>query len=63
MKCQKCGAQMVSGHLYCDTCGAEYQIVPDFDPEIENSIAQSMADISETLEEEERERKRRDLFF
>ena len=62
MKCQKCGAQMVSGHLYCDTCGAEYQIVPDFEPEIENSIAKSMADISETLEEEDRERKRREAF-
>ena len=52
MKCQKCGAEMVSGHLYCDVCGAEYQIVPDFEPEIENSIAQSMADISENLEED-----------
>ena len=52
MKCQKCGTEMVYGHLYCDTCGAEYQIVPDFEPEIENSIAQSMADISENLEEE-----------
>lgn len=37
---------MVSGHLYCDICGAEYQIVPDFEPEIENSIAQSMSGIS-----------------
>ena len=54
MKCQKCGAEMISGHLYCDTCGAEYQIVPDFEPEIENSIAQSMADISENLEEEKK---------
>ena len=50
MKCQKCGAQMVSGHLYCDICGAEYQIVPDFEPEIENSIAQSLSDITETME-------------
>lgn len=52
MKCQKCGAEMVSGHLYCDICGAEYQIVPDFEPEIEYSIAQSMSDISESIEEE-----------
>lgn len=42
---------MVSGHLYCDICGAEYQIVPDFEPEIENSIARSMSDISESLDE------------
>lgn len=51
MKCQKCGAEMVSGHLYCDICGAEYQIVPDFEPEIEDSIAQNMSNITETLEE------------
>ncbi len=51
MKCQKCGAEMVSGHLYCDICGAEFQIVPDFEPEIENSIAESLSDISETIEE------------
>lgn len=50
MKCQKCGAEMVSGHLYCDICGAEYQIVPDFEPEIEDSIAQSMSNITETLD-------------
>ena len=52
MKCQKCGAEMVPGHLYCDICGAEYQIVPDFEPEIEYSIAQSMSDISESIEKE-----------
>ena len=52
MKCQKCGAEMVSGHLYCDICGSEYQIVPDFEPEIENSIAQGLSDITETMAEE-----------
>ena len=50
MKCQKCGAELISGHLYCDICGSEYQIVPDFEPEIENSIAQSMSGISESIE-------------
>lgn len=43
---------MASEHLYCDICGAEYQIVPDFEPEIESSIAKSMSDISEMLEED-----------
>ena len=38
MKCQKCGAELVSGHLYCDICGAEYQIVPNFEPEIESNF-------------------------
>ena len=49
MKCQKCGATLASGHLYCDICGAEYQIVPDFEPEIEKSIAESLFDISTSL--------------
>lgn len=52
MKCQKCGAKMPSDHLYCDVCGAEYQIVPDFEPEIENSIAKSMFEISEVIEKD-----------
>lgn len=52
MKCQKCGAELTSDHLYCDICGAEYQIVPDFEPEIENSIAKSMSEISEIIEED-----------
>ena len=52
MKCQKCGSPMSSEHLYCDICGAEYQIVPDFEPEIESSIAKSMSEISEILEED-----------
>ena len=56
MKCQKCGAQMVPGHLYCDICGAEYQIVPDFEPEIENSIAKSMSEVSEIIEEDKQEK-------
>ena len=51
MKCQNCGENMISGHLYCDACGAEYQIVPNFEPEIENSIAESLSDISDTIEE------------
>ena len=56
MKCQKCGEQMCPDHLYCDVCGAEYQIVPDFEPEIENSIAKSMFEISEVIENDTRKK-------
>ena len=52
MKCQKCGAPIYPDHLYCDVCGAEYRIVPDFEPEIENSIAKSMFEISEVFEKD-----------
>ena len=52
MKCQKCGANLPAGHLYCGSCGAEYQLVPDFEPELEISIAEALAGLGETVEEE-----------
>ena len=30
MKCERCGAQLVEGHVFCDKCGAEVRYVPDF---------------------------------
>ena len=33
-----CGNEMIEGHLICEKCGEEIRIVPDFEPEIENSI-------------------------
>ena len=57
MKCQKCGAEMVSGHLYCDVCGAEYQIVPDFEPEVDGSILNSLREIQKEAFEEKQDEK------
>ena len=50
MKCPDCGAEMVYGHLYCDKCGKEIQIVPDFEPEIENSITETLSTVAEEIE-------------
>lgn len=52
MKCRKCGAILATGHLYCDVCGAEYQIVPDFEPELEISMAQTLWGVSEVLQKD-----------
>lgn len=30
MKCKKCGAEIPKGKLYCNVCGAEVQLVPDY---------------------------------
>lgn len=49
MKCPQCGNDFVEGHLYCDVCGNELQIVPDFEPEIENSIQENLSGIVEDL--------------
>lgn len=46
MKCPNCGAQMKDGHLYCEHCGEEIRIVPEFEPEIENSIRKTLSDVA-----------------
>ena len=43
MKCPKCGHELKEGHLICEVCGEEIRIVPDFEPEIENSITETLS--------------------
>ncbi len=52
MKCPNCGCEMEEGHLYCETCGNEIQIVPDFEPEIENSIIETLSTVAEEIGED-----------
>ena len=61
MVCPSCGCEMAEGHLYCETCGNEIRIVPDFEPEIENSISEALSTVVEEIEEsslEEAEKKK-----
>lgn len=53
MKCPNCEKELEEGKLYCSYCGYEIQIVPDFEPEIENSITQTLSGIKEELEEKD----------
>lgn len=66
MKCPKCGAEIREGYLYCEKCGEDIHIVPDFDPEIEYSMHETLSGIVEEVREqvpdsgkEERERLRK----
>lgn len=43
MKCPHCGNELKEGHLICEKCGEEIRIVPDFEPEIENSITETLS--------------------
>ncbi len=54
MKCPKCGHELGEGNLYCEKCGEEVQYVPDFEPEIENSILDVMNDVAEQISPEGR---------
>ena len=46
MKCPHCGNELKEGYLICEECGEEIQIVPDFEPEIENSITETLSTLA-----------------
>lgn len=47
MKCPNCGEEMADGKLYCEHCGEDIHIVPDFEPELERSMELAMEGIFE----------------
>ena len=51
MKCLKCGAELPEGKLYCEKCGEDVHIVPDFDPEVESQIDETMTFIMDEIDE------------
>ena len=53
MKCPKCGYEWTEGHLYCDNCGEEFRIVPDFEPEIEEEMNETLSTLLVELAQEE----------
>ena len=46
MICPKCGAEIPEGRLYCQVCGNAIQIVPDFEPDIEEKLASTRQNIA-----------------
>ena len=50
MICPNCGNKIADDKLLCEVCGAEINFVPDFEPEIEQSINESLSDISDYVE-------------
>lgn len=49
MVCPRCNKELKEGHLYCEYCGTEIQIVPDFDPEIDERINVTLSEVAEEL--------------
>lgn len=52
MKCPNCGEEMADGVLYCEYCGEDIHIVPDFEPELDQYLQQTIDEIADELEEE-----------
>ncbi len=53
MKCPNCGADIPVGLLYCEQCGEDIHIVPDFEPEVELNIEQTISGIAKDIIEEQ----------
>lgn len=49
MKCSHCGSDMLKELVFCEKCGKERLLVPVFEPEIEDSVAESMSNIVQEL--------------
>ena len=52
MNCPKCGAEIPQGSLYCVECGEDIHIVPDFEPEMESNLEETILKIAEEFREE-----------
>ena len=52
MKCVNCGRELEEGKLYCPDCGYEIKMVPDFEPEIEETMIGALEEITSELAEE-----------
>ena len=46
MICPKCNSKLPEGMLYCEKCGTEINIVPDFVPEIETKLEELKPDLN-----------------
>lgn len=46
MNCPKCNAKIAEGSLYCINCGEPIQIVPDYNPVVEESLQKALGKIS-----------------
>lgn len=66
MICPNCGKEIPEGHMYCDECGTEINFVPDFEPEVENKIKESLTGLANELTKDEKkwlERRRKLMSF
>lgn len=45
MTCPKCGKEMIDGHMYCEDCGCEINLVPEFEAKVEEHISESIQSV------------------
>lgn len=52
MKCPNCGSEIRDGYLYCEKCGEEIRIVPDFDATLDENIQVNLSNVFDELNSE-----------
>lgn len=62
MKCAKCGNELKDGRLYCEHCGEEIKIVPEFDLEFEKQIKETLDNLAKDVVSETEEPTQEDVF-
>ena len=49
MICPKCGTEIKEGYLYCQKCGEEVIMVPDYEVELEAGIEETISEVAEMM--------------
>lgn len=49
MKCPWCNTELKEGALYCDVCGEEIYMVPNFDPEVEDTCRETIESMTKDI--------------
>lgn len=52
MNCPFCNAKMKEGHVFCEACGKEIHLVPLFEPEVEETMKNSISGMMDRLNED-----------
>lgn len=55
MICPKCGKEILEGHMYCEECGYEIHLVPEFEANVEEHITESIQSVVDKANLNERE--------
>ncbi|MCR5733193.1 MAG: chitobiase/beta-hexosaminidase C-terminal domain-containing protein [Lachnospiraceae bacterium] len=55
MKCPKCNAEIQEGYLYCQECGEEIRMVPDYEVELDAIIDEGVSDVAKIVADGDKE--------
>ncbi|MCR4738733.1 MAG: chitobiase/beta-hexosaminidase C-terminal domain-containing protein [Lachnospiraceae bacterium] len=57
MRCPRCNTQIKEGYLYCQECGHEIRMVPDYEVELDTIIDEGVSDVAQIVAGQDDEKK------